>query len=77
MTGQVGRHRSSEPGIMETKMSDTQKTRQDVRRLTTDEIDAVAGAGIFDNTGCIRISTWLPMPPYNPWLDPYSPERRG
>ena len=52
--------------IMETGMSDTQKTTQDVRRLTTDEIDAVAGAGIFDNTGCIRISPWLPMPPYNP-----------
>ena len=47
-------------------MSGTQKTTQDVRRLTTDEIDAVAGAGIFDNIGCIRISPWLPMPPYNP-----------
>lgn len=29
----------------------------------------------FANVGCIRIN-WGPMPSYNPWLDPYSPERR-
>ena len=57
-------------------MSNTPKTEHEVRDLTNDEVDAVAGAGIFDNTGCIRINPWLPMPTYNPWLDPYSPERR-
>lgn len=57
-------------------MSNTQKTEQEMRGLTSEEIDAVAGAGPFDNTGCIRINPWGPMPTYNPWLDPYSPERR-
>ena len=62
--------------IVETKMSNTSKTEHEVRDLTNDEVDAVVGAGIFDNTGCIRINPWLQMPTYNPWLDPYSPERR-
>lgn len=57
-------------------MSDTQNPQHDMRDLSRSEIDAVGGAGILANTGCIRISPSLPMPPYNPWLDPYSPERR-
>lgn len=57
-------------------MSESHKTEQDVRGLTTEEIDAVTGAGIFINTGCIIIGSSLPMPTCNPWLDPYSPERR-
>ena len=57
-------------------MSDTKNIRQDVRDLTGPEIEAVSGGDIFTNTGCIRISPTLPMPTYNPWLDPYSPERR-
>lgn len=48
-----------------------------MRALSADEVNAVAGAGIFDNTGCILINRWAPLPKYNPWLDPYSPERRG
>jgi hypothetical protein len=57
-------------------MSSIQNIEQDVRSLTTEEIDAVSGAGIIINTGCIIISSSQPIPTYNPWLDPYSTERR-
>lgn len=50
----------------------------DMRRLSDIELQVVIGGESINpltNTGCIRI-TWGPGPTYNPWLDPYSPERR-
>lgn len=62
--------------LREMSMSDRQHPQDGMRDLSRSEIYAVGGAGILANIGCIRISPTLPMPPYNPWLDPYSPERR-
>jgi hypothetical protein len=47
-------------------------------QLSDDDLNVVrGGASPFVNEGCIVISRWLPLPTYNPWLDPYSPQRRG
>ena len=46
-----------------------------VRTLREDELDAVTGGVIG---GCIPngpFGPWNPLPTYNPWLDPYSPQR--
>jgi hypothetical protein len=51
-----------------------------IRDLRDDELDFVTGgfaASPFVNEGCIIINRMGPMPKYNPWLDPYSPQRRG
>lgn len=51
----------------------------EVRLLSDAEVKTITGGEAvnpFANTGCIRINHWGPMPSYNPWLDPYSPERR-
>jgi hypothetical protein len=49
-----------------------------VRSLSSSELKEVTGGvsiNPFTNEGCIKI-VWGPGPAYNPWLDPYSPERR-
>lgn len=49
-----------------------------VRALSSSEFEEVTGGVSINpstNEGCIRI-VWGPGPAYNPWLDPYSPERR-
>ena len=57
--------------------------RQDqteIRDLRDDELDFVTGGfnvSPFVNEGCIIINSMGPKPTYNPWLDPYSPQRRG
>ena len=48
-----------------------------VRQLSDAELDFVAG-GVID--GCIPNGPFgpgNPLPTYNRWLDPYSPQRRG
>jgi hypothetical protein len=51
-----------------------------IRALRDDELDFVTGGSAespFANVGCIIINSMGPKPTYNPWLDPYSPQRRG
>jgi hypothetical protein len=56
------------------------QTITETRALRDDELDLVTGgtfASPFVNEGCIIINSMGPKPTYNPWLDPYSPQRRG
>lgn len=51
------------------------ETVAEVRPLSEGEVEMVTGGVTYG--GCIRIDIWGPLVTYNPWLDPYSPERRG
>ena len=56
----------------------TSNADQHEHLLSDGDLNVVrGGASPFVNEGCIVISRWLPLPTYNPWLDPWSPQRRG